>query len=153
MSGPRDVDRSEFEIDAEELRRRSDQIVETIAKLANLEVDKREAQPGTAAFVDTASAVRKLAQALLDLAGDEQRLAERLHTLRQDAHGAVPERTIAQVPGVRPIQVVLAEWREAERRLTAGEAGCGPVVLLAQADSIGLRGPLRVRAGRGNRTG
>jgi hypothetical protein len=151
MSEPEGTDAAEFEIDAEELRRRSDQIVETIAKLANLEVDKREAQPGTAAFVDTARSVRKLAQTLLDLARDEQRLAERLQRLREDAGGAVPGRPIAQVPGVRPIAVVLAEWREAERRLTEAEAG-SEAEQAAEADAARLREEYqRAAAGGGNR--
>jgi hypothetical protein len=138
MTEPKGSDAAEFEIDAEELRRRSDQILETIAKLANLEVDKREAQPGTGAFVDTARSVRELAQALLDLAGDEQRLAQRLQGLRHAAHGAVPERSIAHVPGARPIQVVLAEWREAERRLIQAEAG-SDAERDAEADAERLR--------------
>jgi hypothetical protein len=150
MSEPRDIDAAEFEIDAEELRRRSDQILETIGKLTNLEVDKREAQPGTAAFVETARTVRTLAQALLDQAGDEQRLAERLQRLRQDAHGAVPERPIARVSGARPIQVVLAEWREAERRLIQAEVA-SDVERAAKADADRLREEYqRAAAGGGN---
>jgi hypothetical protein len=138
MNEPTEVETSEFEIDTKELRRRSDQIVETIAKLANLEVDKREAQPGSAGFVDTAISVRKLAQTLLDLAGDEQQLAERLQGLRQQADGAVSSRPIAHIPGARPIQVVLAEWRDAERRLSEAEAA-SDAQRQADADAVRLR--------------
>lgn len=138
MTEPRNTDAAEFEIDEEELRRRSDQIIESMAQLANLEVDKREAQPGTAAFVRTAKSVREQARVLLELAGDEERLAERLQTLRDQAAGAVPERSIAQVPGVRPIQVVLAEWREAERRMLHAETG-SEAERAAKADAVRLR--------------
>jgi hypothetical protein len=118
-----EIDEGELQIDEAELRRRSDQILEAIARLTNVEVDKREAQPGTPEFVAVATAVKLLAQALLDLATDEERLARRLQMLRQDAQGAVSERSIAETPGTRPIRVVLAEWRAAERRLIEAEAG------------------------------
>jgi hypothetical protein len=146
------AERSEFEIDTRELRRRSDQIMETIAKLANLEVDKREAQPGSAGFVETAISVRKLAQTLLDLAGDEQQLAERLHGLRLRADGAVSGRPIAQVSGARPIQVVLAEWREAERRLSEAEAA-SEAKRAAEADAVRLREEYQRAAAGGNEAG
>jgi hypothetical protein len=152
MSEPKDTGAAQFEIDAEELRRRSDQILETIAKLTNLEVDKREAQPGTGAFVDTARSVRELVQTLLHLAGDEQRLAERLQRLRQAAHGAVPERPIARVSGARSIQVVLAEWREAERRLIQAEVA-SDAERDAQADAARLREEYRRAAAGGGNAG
>ena len=137
MSDARDSDAAEFEIDEQELRRRSDQIIEAIGRLSNLEVDKREIQPGTPEFVGTATSVKRAAQQLLDLATDEERLAERLQILRHSAKGAVPERSIAEVPGARPIKVVLAEWREAERRMEA-EAGT-EAERIAKADAERLR--------------
>jgi hypothetical protein len=138
MPEPRDSDAREFDSDELALRRRSDQIVETIARLANLEVDKREAEPGTAGFVATAGLVRQLAQALLDLAIDEERLAERLEVLRGQSRGALPERSIAEVPGARSLDVVLAEWREAERRLLEADVD-SDARRAAEADAVRLR--------------
>lgn len=138
MTEPQDTKAAEFEIDEEELRRRSDQIIETIARLTNLEVDKREIRPGTPEFVGTAMSVKRAAKELLDLAADEERLAERLRKLRQDAQGAVPERSISEVPGARPIMVVLTEWREAERRLMEAEGGT-EAERMAKADTERLR--------------
>jgi hypothetical protein len=52
---------------------------------------------------------------------------------------ALPKRPIADVPGARPIQRVLAEWREAERRLIQAEAG-SDAKCDAEADAERLRG-------------
>jgi hypothetical protein len=93
MNGAKDTEATEFEVDEQELWRRSDQIIETIAELTNLDVDKREALPGTEAFVGTARSVRQTAQILLDLTGDEERLAERLHQLRPRAQAPATRRT------------------------------------------------------------
>jgi hypothetical protein len=103
------------------LRETSDALLRDLDVLVRIEEEKRTLEPGDARLVELAGRIEEVAQRVL--AG-----TVRQHSLTQIANAQVeagspeaPDATIEQTP--RPIQALLAEWREAERRLIASEPG------------------------------
>lgn len=104
------------------LRETSDALLRDLDVLAQLEDEKRTLEPGDPRLVDLAGRVEQIAQRVL--AG-----TVRQHELTRVANAAVeagsttaPKSTIDDTPP-RPIQAVLAEWREAERHAAEVEPG------------------------------
>jgi hypothetical protein len=120
--------------DEAELRTGSDRFLARLARLHELELEKRALTPGTGPMIALAAEIEALAREVLGAA--------------EFQHEAAREAT--DVPDVRPIDAipprdaaeVLRDWRDAERRLaealpdTAGEA-------LAKADIDRLRDEYR----------
>jgi hypothetical protein len=103
------------------LRETSDALLRDLDVLVQIEEEKRTLEPGDARLVDLAGRIEEIAQRVL--AG-----TVRQHSLTQIANAQVeagaagaPDAPIDQTP--RPIQAVLGEWREAERRVAAAEPG------------------------------
>jgi hypothetical protein len=101
-----------------ELRETSDTLLRDLDVLAAIEDEKRSLRPGDPRMVELAGRVEEVAQRVL--AG-----TVRQHQLTQAVNAEV-EAGVADVAtapidaSTRSIPVILAEWREAERR--AGEA-------------------------------
>lgn len=90
--------------------------------LHDLETRKRELPPGEAEFVRLAREVEDLARALLHTGGQQVELAEEVHY--EAKRNNVPvDQPIRDTPPRRDAVAILAEWRAAERRLTASELG------------------------------
>ena len=100
-----------------ELRRASDSFLNQVERLHELEEEKRRAVPGTPEMLRLSHLVEGLAAQVLDTASRQSDLAE-LAAKRQP----VQLRPIEQVPP-RSIPEIIAEWRDAERSLTAAEPG------------------------------
>jgi hypothetical protein len=103
------------------LRETSDALLRDLDVLVRIEEEKRTLEPGDARLVELAGRIEEVAQRVL--AG-----TVRQHSLTQLANAQVeagapeaPEAPIEQTP--RAIQAVLADWREAERRVIASEPG------------------------------
>lgn len=107
---------------AANLRRTSDQLMERLDRLYELESRKRELPPDRPEFVRLAREVEDLSRALLFSSGEQVELAEQVHAdvKAGDLSADIP---IRDTPPKREAVSVLAEWRAAERRLAAAELG------------------------------
>lgn len=108
---------SDFER-ASELRRASDQLMQRLDRLYELESRKRELQPDRPEFVRLAREIEDLSRALLFSSGEEVELAEAIHA-DVKAGDVAADLPIRETPPKRDAVAVLAEWRAAERRLAA----------------------------------
>ncbi|HET7026644.1 MAG TPA: hypothetical protein VFI28_03020 [Candidatus Limnocylindrales bacterium] len=106
-----------------ELRETSDRVLEQLTRLAELETAKRQATPGTAAFVELSRSVEAIAAALLGSAREQTDLANTTRDLLEAAVPGRPTTPIAEVQPSREPSAILAEWRDAERRIAELEPG------------------------------
>ena len=107
---------------AADLRRASDEFMQRLDRLHELESRKRELPPDAPEFVRLAKEIEDLARALLYTGGVQVELAEEVHyeAKRTDSH---IEQSIRDTPPRRDAVAVLAEWRAAERRLAGAAIG------------------------------
>ena len=133
---PQRIDRAGLD---DKLRTASDRLMATLDELVELETSKRSMQPGSDEFVDLAKRIEGLAQAALlhtqrqgDLAEDTRALAGTPAEVKHTIEGTPP----------RGMDVILGEWRAAERHLQAAETG-SPEATLAEADVRRLRDEYR----------
>ncbi|HEU4671708.1 MAG TPA: hypothetical protein VFS32_02300 [Candidatus Limnocylindrales bacterium] len=125
-----------------DLRRTSDRLLAQLSHLAELETAKRDARPGTSEFVELSRQVEAVAAEVLGISQQQSQLATASRVLRQTGSDAAPSQPISATPPVREAHVILAEWREAERRLAAALDG-SPDAELARADVDRLRDEYR----------
>jgi hypothetical protein len=108
--------------DAAELRRASDDFLQRLDRLYELESRKRELPPDQPEFVRLAREIEDLARGLLFAGGLQVEKAEEVHAdIKQGA--TVIDQPIRETPSRRDAVAVLAEWRAAERRLAAAGPG------------------------------
>lgn len=88
----------------------------TLEQLQRLEVEKREASPGTPRFLRLAQEVEKLAAIVFSQTSTQQALAEKSHAAARAGAELSP---IVDIETNREVSVILSEWRDAERRLAA----------------------------------
>lgn len=107
---------------AASLRQASDQLMQRLDRLYELETRKRELPPDRPEFIRLAREIEDLSRALLFSSGQQVELAEEIHAdvKAGDVDANMP---IRETPPKRDAVSVLAEWRAAERRLAAAEAG------------------------------
>ena len=102
------------------LRATSDALLADLEALETLEREKRGLRPGDPRVVQLAEAVEQLARRLLGKSVTQRELSAVAKDLAEHPTGDAP-------PSIedtrREIHVILADWREAERR--AGEAAPG----------------------------
>jgi DNA repair ATPase RecN len=118
----------------EQLRSTSDQVMSAIEQLHRLETEKRGLPPTSPRFQKLAGQVEQVANKLVDTAAEQADLGEQLAE-RQAAAGetGTPIRDIE-----RDMNTILAEWRDAERRVAAATPG-SPEEAAARADVERLR--------------
>jgi hypothetical protein len=111
------------------LRGASDSLLAALDELHRLEILKREEQPGSDRFVEIARQIRDLATEVLIASNSQEHLAEAAAAV-VDARPDVADRLspIARTGPSREVHLVLAEWRDAERRLAAAEPGSDDAV-------------------------
>ena len=103
------------------LRRASDDFMQRLDRLYELESRKRELPPDQPEFVRLAREIEDLSRALLYAGGQQVELAEEVHAdIKQGA--TVVDQPIRETPAKRDAVAVLAEWRAAERRLATAAA-------------------------------
>ena len=104
------------------LRRASDEFMQRLDRLYELESRKRELPPDQPEFVRLAREIEDLARALLFSGGQQVELAEEVHADIKQGETIV-DQPIRDTPPRRDAVMVLAEWRAAERRLAAAGPG------------------------------
>jgi hypothetical protein len=104
---------------ATRLRRTSDDFLARLDELESLETEKRKLEPGSAAFRALAEHVKDLSRDLFHASQVQQSLGETTADLKATAAPDAPVKSIEETEP-RDLSVILAEWRDVERRL--GEA-------------------------------
>ena len=106
---------------ANALRQTSDALLRDLDVLVTIEEEKRSLDPGDPRLVELAARIEEIARRVLDSTTRQHDLTRVAN--RQVAAGSpdAPELPIDAVP--RPIQAILADWRDAERRAAAAEDG------------------------------
>lgn len=105
----------------QELRSTSDELLRRLERLRELELEKRRVKPGTEQFRTIARDIEMLAAGVLTKTVEQEQLAELSIDVRQHT-GYVPP-PIAEISVAREPSAILAEWREAERRLADAPPG------------------------------
>jgi len=102
---------------ATRLRRTSDDFLARLDELESLEQEKRKLEPGSAPFRALAERVTELSRDLFHASQIQQSLGEQTADLRATASPAAPTKPIDEI-SPRDMAVILAEWRDVERRLS-----------------------------------
>lgn len=102
--------------DQGELRATSDKMMAMIGRLSELEAAKRHMAVGTPEFITAADEIEQLARVVFRWSQIEAQLAHR------SGGGEVPATPIAEV-APRPLDRILADWREAQLRLEVARPG------------------------------
>jgi hypothetical protein len=97
------------------LRTVSDDMLRTLEQLQILETQKRGEQPGTPSFVKLATEIEKLAAVVFRQTAAQHALAEQTAATEEGAELPPIEEMVA----ARDVSLILADWRDAERRLGA----------------------------------
>jgi hypothetical protein len=105
--------------DERELRAASDRMVAMLDRLVGLEQTKRTEPMESELFLDSARQAEELARLAFRWAGVQRELAEDAHA--RAASGRTP-RTLEGV-AARPLDRILAAWREAQIRLEVARPG------------------------------
>jgi hypothetical protein len=100
----------------QDLRSVSDEMLRTLDQLQRLEHQKRSESPGTPRFVRLATEIEKLAAMVFAQTTTQQSLAQKS---AQVGKQGVDIASINETQATRDVAVILAEWREAERRLAS----------------------------------
>ena len=96
------------------LRATSDALMRDLETLESLEQQKRNMTPDDPRLVQVAADVEALALRVLGTTVRQRELAEVAHEVVENGSPDAPTHPIAGTP--REIHVILAEWRDAERR-------------------------------------
>lgn len=124
----------------QDLRTASDRVMHTLERLQELETEKRGIEPGTARFRKIAREVERLSAFVFASSHAQERLAERTVALSEQA--GIVLQPIDDIEPSREIQVILAEWRDAERRMSEAKPN-SPDHAQAKADTDRLRAEYR----------
>jgi len=103
------------------LRDTSDQLVRDLEALSTLEDEKRQLSPDDERFVDLATRIESIAMRVLVASGRQLELTEQIHRAADSGSPGAPAESIEET--ARPISAILADWRDAERRLEGAEPG------------------------------
>jgi hypothetical protein len=107
---------------AADLRQASDVFMQRLDRLHDLETRKRELPPDEPEFVRLAREIEDLSRALLWSGSQQVELAEVVHH-EAKANGVPVDQSIRDTPPRRDAVSILADWRAAERRLSAADPG------------------------------
>lgn len=124
----------------QDLRSTSDEMLRRLDRLRELELEKRTLDPGSDRFLRIARDIERLAAMVLNKTHEQEQLAE--VTVALPDAGVAPPPPIENVTPLRDIQLILNEWRDAERRLAAASVGT-PDHLEAQVAVQRLRSEYR----------
>jgi hypothetical protein len=103
------------------LRETSDALLRDLDVLSTIEEEKRTLEPGDPRLVQLAGRIEEIAQRVLVGSVRQRQLTEVVIAQVEAASPDAPDAPIEQTP--RPIQAILAEWRDAERRAAAAAPG------------------------------
>ncbi len=100
-----------------DLRITSDRMLQTLEQLEALENEKRTLTPGSPRFQKLAVEVERLAAAVFAQTHAQEQLGEKALAMRQQTGAELTP--IEESAATRDLALVLADWRDAERRLGA----------------------------------
>ena len=100
----------------QELRSASDETLRTLEQLQRLETEKRTLTPGSPRFVKLANEIERLAVFVFSQTSKQQTLAQETHAAKEQGIELPP---IDEMAATRDVSEILADWRDAERRLAA----------------------------------
>lgn len=103
------------------LRQTSDALLRDLDVLAALEDEKRGIEPGDPRLVELAGRIEEIAKRILTGSVREHQLTQVANSQVESRSDNAPTATIEETP--RSVSAILAEWRDAERRLVAAEPG------------------------------
>jgi hypothetical protein len=106
---------------ARSLRATSDALLRDLDVLVAIEEEKRTLEPGDPRLVELATRIDEIAQRILSSADHQVDLTRRATAEVSSGSPDAPATSIEETP--RPIQAILTEWRDAERRAAAAEPG------------------------------
>ena len=101
------------------LRTTSDALLRDLDVLGTLEDEKRTIQPGDPRLVDLSAQIEEIARRVLSGSRRQRELSETASDQVRDGANEAPTTSIDATP--RHPSAILAEWREAERRLAAAD--------------------------------
>lgn len=102
---------------ATQLRTTSDTLLQALDRLAELETEKRQLQPGDPRLVELARTVERISNEITGLTGAQREMTETENALVSAGSASAPTHSIEDT--TRPLAVVLEEWRRTERDLEA----------------------------------
>jgi hypothetical protein len=100
---------------SESLRNVSDALLRDLEALVTAEQEKRNVSPDDPRLLTLASEVDEIARRVLGLTQRQHDIAEQVHEQAAAGGPDAPTATIAETSPHRPMGVILAEWRAAER--------------------------------------
>jgi hypothetical protein len=103
------------------LREASDTLLRDLEALSGLEEVKRSIEPGDPRLIELAGTIEAMAERVLASSARQRELTVEANDLVDLGMPEAPTRSIDDTP--RAIAIILAEWRDAERRAQAAEAG------------------------------
>lgn len=103
------------------LRATSDSLMQDLAALHELEIEKRRLPPADPRLQRLAEEIEAIAIRVMGSSMRQRRIGEQAAVLMQRGAPDAPTRSIAETP--REIHVILAEWRDAERALADAMPG------------------------------
>jgi hypothetical protein len=118
------------------LRATSDALLSDLDALQALEQEKRAIQPGDPQLVRIAAKIEQLANRVLGTSMEQSQLTEQVHHLVQTGSPDAPDAPIEDMK--REMRVILADWRDAERRAELTRPGSA-AALAAASDIDRLR--------------
>lgn len=101
-----------------ELRVASDRLLQTLDQIQDLEKEKRTLQPESERFQKLAHEIERLAAEAFAQTHHQQQLGEMAQAANERGADVPP---IDESVEIRPLQIILNEWRDAERRLQLAE--------------------------------
>lgn len=103
------------------LRATSDALLRDLEVLSTIEEEKRLLEPGDPRLVQLAARIEEIAQRVLVGSVRQRQLTEVVITQVETGSPDAPDAPIEATP--RPMQAILSDWRDAERRAAAAAAG------------------------------
>ena len=122
------------------LRATSDALLNDLDSLQALEQEKRAIEPGDPRLTDVADQIAQLAARVLGASVRQRTLTERVNHLVATGSPDAPDAPIEDIP--REMRLILADWRDAERRASMSAPGSADAVAAA-ADIDRLRDEYR----------
>ena len=101
------------------LRATSDALLRDLDVLVTIEEEKRTLDPGDPRLVELAARIEEIARRVLEGTTRQHNLTRVANAQVEAGSPQAPEGSIDDA--VRPIQAVLSDWRDAERRAAAAE--------------------------------
>ncbi|CAN5578956.1 hypothetical protein BH23CHL6_BH23CHL6_00030 [soil metagenome] len=105
----------------QDLRSTSDDLLRRLERLRDLEMEKRQLTPGSPHFRRLAAEIERLAAGVLVKSVEQDQLGQVAGAVLEETETVSPP--IAEIPPRRDIALILGDWREAERRLSACSPG------------------------------